>query len=379
MSPISFLAVFVALFASVWSGRPPVEQMTSSEGTTLGNATIATITNATLVEVNVTKTSVEQSVTVAGDLNVTDATDMNGSMNLTRQLITILSLHPLCVSKVDGLYPLPTNCSQYLLCVIGTGTVLNCPSKHVFDFARRQCLPIEFAIGPCGNATDVSNATCPTASTILSSTNNQSMATDLIADDVDCNIYHRCLPDGRNLTVACSFGMVFDNATSSCQSPSLVERCSPMADSYATTICASQPSNGLYSDPSSCSRAVVCLEGVAFLHECDSEDLPYFNATLLTCTKIPVELDDKSCLSEPRLPHQGHGWHGHRNRHRGHGGHHNGGGDDDNQHGKGGDEDGHGSKGGDEDGHGSKGRGQEGRNDDDSHGKGGRQCHHGRC
>jgi hypothetical protein len=271
MSQLFFLlSIILALSARVWSGEP------TSPSVELNSTTV----NTTTVE------QIEQKAPLAS-LAVESYIPL-------RQLITVLSPHPLCSSKIDGFYSLPDNCSQYLLCIIGTGTVLDCPVGQVFDVWRRQCLPIEIAAKPCGNATTpATNITCSSRST---------NASTVIADEVDCNVYHRCLPGGQMLSVACPFGMVFDNVTLSCQSPTFVRDCMPPAEPDLSSVCTTQASNGLYIEPNSCSGAVICLEGVGIRYSYP-DDKPYFNSTLLACTAPPVDLD-KSCLLKPRLPRQ---------------------------------------------------------------------------
>ena len=81
--------------------------------------------------------------------------------------------------------------SQYYECVDGLYAVRQCPSGHVFDDERRQC---------------VSNVHCPAT------------GTKRISHETDCGLYYECV-DGVKVEKVCEDGLSFDETKSICTWP----------------------------------------------------------------------------------------------------------------------------------------------------------------
>jgi len=190
-----------------------------------------------------------------------------------------------CVGLPDGIYPYMDNttntivCEKYTLCTLGFAVTINCNSGEVFSTDKNQCMLKGLVTQPCG--------TLPVIPPLLPSCIGHKDG-ELIKDPAgSCSLYYMCT-NGTLTNGTCPPGTALNVATQNCTDSHTVVGCAPPSASNLATFCLAQKKNGLYADPLSCNRAIVCLGNTHFYHVCTFPGLPFFSpADGLRCVADP--------------------------------------------------------------------------------------------
>ncbi|XP_076458549.1 chitinase-3-like protein 1 [Babylonia areolata] len=135
-----------------------------------------------------------------------------------------------CASRGDGLYRDPSDCRQYVECLLHMGFLARCPQGKVFNQAFGSCQPL--ALTPeCQNQSS-GGATTNTNTPASTRGHPHTSATQFCQTHPDgryrvasnCNQYIECLLQLGFLN-HCPQGKVFNQALASCQSPYNTPEC----------------------------------------------------------------------------------------------------------------------------------------------------------
>jgi hypothetical protein len=107
-----------------------------------------------------------------------------------------------------------------------------------------------------------------------------------------CSLYYKCV-DKKAVNETCSPGTTLDVKAQACVDSYNVAGCAPSkaigecapspALSYTRVdlekFCSLQTKNGLYADPATCMRGIVCVGNAHFYYTCTAPGRPFFSPT----------------------------------------------------------------------------------------------------
>jgi len=250
----------------------------SSMNTTIDTSTAAVTVPSTISTVPITT------------MNTTVLPPITTSATGTNTTTTAGPQSPLCADRADGFYPLTnttsnkTMCKKWTLCVRGNAVTMDCPTGNVFSPEKNQCMLKGLAHKPCG-ALPSGEPIKP----LCVGRKDGELLKALIDPAGSCSLYYKCMNKvATNQT--CSAGLAFDLKKQACVDASKVDGCAPPSAINLPKFCSSQKGNGLYADPASCLRAIVCVGDSAFYYTCTTPGRPFFSVDSLSCVA-----DAKKC------------------------------------------------------------------------------------
>jgi len=168
-------------------------------------------------------------------------------------------------------------CEKWTLCVLGNAVVMDCPPGNVFSPEKNQCMLKGLARKPCGILPNVE----PVKPSCAVRKDGEKLKA-LFDSAGSCSLYYKC----KNKLAeqqTCLPGLAFDVTKQACGDASKVAGCTPPSAINLAKFCETQKKNGLYADPASCMRAIVCVGDSHFYYTCTQPGLPFFSVDDLRC------------------------------------------------------------------------------------------------